>query len=180
MEEDVAQYIWNCYTCARAKLSHQSKAGILKPLDPPANTWEEVSIDFVTGLPTSKKGNDTILVVVDRLTEMQHFILCSTLGEGASAPAVAKLYLDYVRKHHCLPKSIVSDQGKQFDSLCWRRLSERLGIKVAMSTASYPQTDGQRRNANAVMEQYLGCYVRYLQEDLDKFLPLAKFAHNNA
>ncbi len=116
-------------------------------------------MDFVSGLPESKSGNNSVLVVVDRLSKMRYLVLCSTKNQGTAAPAIAQLYIDHVWKLHGLPRTIVLDRGKQFDSLFWRRLCERLGIKVAMSTAYHPQTDGQTENANAVMEQYLRCYV---------------------
>ncbi len=119
-------------------------------------------MDFVSGLPESKSGNNSIFVVVDRLFKMRHYIPCSTNNQGTAALAVAQLYLNHVWKLHNLPRTIVSNQGKQFNSLFWRRLCKLLWIKVAMSTAYHPQTNGQTENTIEVMEQYLRCYVNYL------------------
>lgn len=102
-------------------------------------------MDFVTGLPPSE-GFDAILVVVDRLTKMRYLIPCN---ETASAPNVARMYIDHVWKLHGLSK------GQQFTASFWSDLCVRLQIQSWLSTAFHPQTDGQTERANAIMEQYL-------------------------
>lgn len=181
MKQTISRFIRNCHTCARAKPSRQRLRGLLKPLAVPSNRWEEISMDLVTGLPkTQLQGQtvDAVLVVIDRLTKMRHLIACSTDG-GTTAPEIAKLFIRHVWKHHGLPRTIVSDRGPQFDALFWRHTCRRLGIKATLSTAFHPQTDGQTENANAFMEQYLRCYVTYLQDDWAEWLSLAEFASNN-
>jgi len=132
-------------------------------------------MDFVTGLPESE-GYDAIWVVVDRLTKMRHLVPCKSSIDTAG---LSDLFINYVWKLHGLPNTIVSDRGTQFASAFWRHLCARLGIEVKLSTAFHPQTDGQTERLNAVMEQYLRCYVNYLQDDWVKWLPLAEFASNN-
>ena len=133
-------------------------------------------MDFITYLPESN-GYDAILVVVDRLTKMKHFMACKGTYD---AEEVARLYTKYVWKIHGLPKTIVSDRGAQFVSVFWRHLTRRLGIQALLSTAYHPETDGQTEIANAFLEQYLRGQVSYLQDDWSKWLPLAEFALNNA
>lgn len=132
-------------------------------------------MDFVTGLPTSE-GFDAILVVVDRLTKMRHLIPCN---DTATAPDVARLYLDHVWKLHGLPEAIVSDRSPQFTARFWSDLCTLLRIRLRLSTTFHPQTEGQSERANAVMEQYLRLYVSHQQEDWSAFRGMAEFATNN-
>lgn len=133
-------------------------------------------MDFITHLPTSE-GRDAILVVVDRLTKMRHFIACN---DTCDAEEVAKLYVENIWKLHGLPSTVISDRGPQFISEFWKHLNKRLQINSLLSTAFHPETDGQTENANAVLEQYLRAYVSYLQDDWTQWLPLAEFAVNQA
>ena len=127
-------------------------------------------------LPVSK-GYTAILVVVDRLTKMAHFI--PTVNE-VDAPFTAQLYLDNVYKLHGLPQDLVSDRGSVFTSRFWTRLLQLIGVKRNLSTAYHPQSDGQTERVNQVMEQYLRLYCDYQQDDWASLLPLAEFAYNNS
>jgi len=132
-------------------------------------------MDFVTGLPI-REGYDAIMVVVDRLTKMQHLIACHTT---INASAVARLYLQNVGKHHGTPMYVTADRGTQFTAQFWQSLLRHLKMKGQMSIPYDPETDGQTERFNAVMEQYLRHYVSYQQEDWVKWLPMAEFAANN-
>ncbi len=181
MKQDTQRYHRNCHVCSRAKVNRDRRA-LLKPLSVPEQRWSDISMDFVTGFPTcTRKGTnyDAVLVVVDRLTKQSHFIPCSEADKETTAVEVAKLYVHHVWKLHGLPKSIVSDRGRQFCALFWRYLCQRLGIQAKLSTAYHPETDGQTENTNALMERYLRSYVTYLQDDWVDWLPLAEFAKNN-
>jgi len=132
-------------------------------------------MDFVTGVPRSKDHGD-IWVVVDRLTKQRRLVPCSTTVD---ARHLADLFLQHVFRLHGLPRTITSDRGPQFACAFWHRLCAQLGIEPRLSTAFHPQTDGQTERMNAVMEQYLRSYVKYLQDDWADWLPIAKFASNN-
>jgi len=121
----------------------------------PEKPWTHISADFITKLPLTQ-GYDSILVVVDRLTKMVHFI--PTI-EKTSAEGLARLFRDNVWKLHSLPESIISDRGPQFTAgLIWE-LNKILGIKSKLSTVFYPQTDGQRERVNQELEQYLRMFI---------------------
>ena len=113
-------------------------------------------MDFVTGLPLSAdwKGDsyDSILVIVDRLTKMVHY---EPVKVTIDAPGLAEVIIDVVVRHHGLPDSIVTDRGSLFTSKFWSSLCYFLGIKQRLSTAFYPQTDGQTKWQNSIMEAYL-------------------------
>jgi len=137
--------------------------------------WEDISMDFVVGLPQCD-GFDAVWVVVDRLSKMRHFIPCHTTID---AMGLAKLFLLVVVRLHGLPKTIVSDRGPQFASTFGGQICNRLGIEQRMSTPFHPQTDGQTEGMNAGMEQYLRVFVNHQRDDWVQQLPLAEFAANN-
>ncbi|KAI0996661.1 Transposon Ty3-I Gag-Pol polyprotein [Podosphaera aphanis] len=175
MRDYIARYVRNCHTCQRSKPNNHGKFGVLRPLPIAQQPWQEVSMDFVTGLPVSK-GCDAILVVVDRLTKMRHLIACTIT---TTSEDLAELYLQHVWKLHGLPTHITSDRGTQFAAHFWKNLCKHLNIEARMSTAFHPETDGQTERFNALMEQYLRSYVSYQQDDWVKWLPMAEFAANN-
>jgi hypothetical protein len=171
----VDRWTRNCHTCRRTTPSREARQGVLRPLPVPQRSWQDISMDFITHLEPSQ-GHDAILVVVDRLTKMKHFIACHGTCD---AEEVARLYTRHVWKIHGLPRTVVSDRGPQFVSAFWKHLNRRLGIKSLLSTAFHPETDGQTERANAILEQYLRAYVSYLQDDWVEWLPLAEFASNS-
>nr|GFD01508.1 putative reverse transcriptase [Tanacetum cinerariifolium] len=74
MKRDVATFVSRCLICQQVKIKHQRASGLLQPLDIPVWKWDEISIDFVTGLPRTQRRHDAIWVVVDRLTKSAHFL----------------------------------------------------------------------------------------------------------
>ena len=126
----------------------------------PEKSWTHILADFITKLPLAQ-GYDLILVVVDRLTKMVHFI--PTI-ERTSAEGLARLFRDNVWKLHGLPESIISDRGLQFITGLIRELNRMLGIKSKILTTFYPQTDGQTKRVNQELEQYLRMLIDYRQE----------------
>ena len=173
--DTVKRYVGNCRTCAVTKASRDKYHGLLKPLPIPNQRWKEVSMDFVTDLP-SCEGFDSIMAVIDRLTKQRHYI---PTNKTITSEGVADLYYGNVWRHRGLPSAATSDRGTQFVSDFWQRLTKRLGIESRLSTAYHPETDGQTENANAVMEQYLRAFVSHFQDDWVKWLPGAEFAVNN-
>ncbi|KAL5592954.1 uncharacterized protein BROUX77_001646 [Berkeleyomyces rouxiae] len=176
MRRDVIRYIRNCEVCQRIKSARHSPYGLLKPLTIPQARWTSVSLDFITGLPVSNSF-DMILVVIDRLSKMAHFIPCDS---SLDAAGFAKLYLSAVYRLHGLPLDIVSDRGSLFTSAFSKALAKLLGIKQNLSTAFHPQTDGQTERVNSILEQYLRGYTNYRQDNWADLLPLAEFSYNDS
>jgi len=137
--------------------------------------WTHISVDFITKLPLAQ-GYDSILVVVNRLTKMVHFIPTTekTLAEG-----LARLFRDNVWKLHELLESIISDQGLQFMAGLIKELNRMLGIKSKLSTAFHPQIDGQTERVNQELEQYLRMFIDHRQEQWPEWLETAEFTYNN-
>jgi transposase InsO family protein len=132
-------------------------------------------MDYIEQLPPSN-GYNSILVIVDRIMKQAIFIPCYTTDKAID---LAKQYVQHVFSKHGVPFSITSDRGKLFVSEIWKEICDMLDIKLALSTAYHPETDGQTERVNQILEQYLQCYVAYLQDDWSELLPLAEFAYNN-
>ena len=113
MKRDVATHVALCDICQRVKAEHQRPAGLLQPLQISVWKWEEISMDFIVGLPRTRDGYDSIWVIVDRLTKVAHFIPMRTTYTSAK---LAELYMSRIVCLHGVPKKIVSDRGTQFTS----------------------------------------------------------------
>ena len=121
----------------------------------PEKPWIHILADFITKLPIAQEYN-SILVVVDRLTKMVHFI--STI-EKILAEGLARLFRDNVWKLHGLPENIISDGELQFAAGLMRELNQILGIERKMLMAFHSQTDGQTERVNQELEQYLRMFI---------------------
>jgi hypothetical protein len=118
MKVDVESFVKQCRVCQQAKHTHTHPAGLLQPLPIPEGVWQDISMDFVEGLPNSE-GYTVILVVVDRFTKYAHFI---PLKHPYTALSVARSVLDTVVKLHGLPHSIVTNRDRVFPSAFWKEL----------------------------------------------------------
>ena len=122
--------------------------------------WTHISADFITKLPLAQ-GYNSILVVVDRLTKMAHFIPTT---EKTSAEGLARLFRDNVWKLHGLPESIISDRGLQFVAGLMRELNRILEIESKLLMTFHPQTDRQTERVNQKLAQYLRMFIDHRQE----------------
>ncbi|WVZ70782.1 LOW QUALITY PROTEIN: hypothetical protein U9M48_019422 [Paspalum notatum var. saurae] len=169
------QNMSRCVTL-RVKAEHQRPAGLLQPLKILEWKWEEISMDFIVGLPRTQKGYNSIWVVVDRLTKVAHFISVNTTYSGAR---LAELYISRIVCLHGVPKRIISDRSSQFTSRFWEQLHDSLDSKLRFSTAYHPQTDGQTERTNQILEDMLrACAIQY-GTGWDKSPPYAEFSYNN-
>ena len=175
LRDDVEQYVKSCVTCQQNRAQFRKEAGLLRPLPIPTKCWKSVSMDFKTHLPESK-GFDSIMVVVDRVSKMAHFV---ATRDTATAQEVGRLYFDKVVKHHRMQKSIISDRDPKFTSRFWRALWKKLGTELKMSTAFRPQIDGQTERVNLVLQEYLRNYVNADQTDWADHISMAEFSYNN-
>ncbi len=176
LQAEVTEYVKTCPVCQRNRKPTHKPYGEMLSLPVPRDTWTSVSMDFVTGLPTTPRGHDSIMVVVDRMSKMVHLIATQT---SVTAQQVAQLYQDRVFALHGLPDDIVSDRDSKFTSAFWKNLHKLLGTNLNMSTAFHPQTDGQTERMNSTMEDMLRHYVSPNQQNWDLILSLAEFCMNN-
>jgi hypothetical protein len=176
LKQDVEHFVHQCEICQKAKHNTQHPAGLLQPLPIPQGAWQEVTMDFVEGLPTSEHFN-AIVVVLDRLTKYAHFI---PVKHPYNAQGIAKLFLDNVVKLHGLPCSIVTDRDPIFLSTFWKELFKLYDVKLALTTAYHPQTDGQTKRVNQCLEMYLRSAIHDSPKQWKSWLPLAELWYNSS
>jgi hypothetical protein len=177
MKREIAKFVMECDVCQRVKAEHQRPAGLLQPLSIPLWKWEEISMDFIVGLPKTPSGNDSIWVIVDRLTKSAHFI---PVKITFSLEKLAKLYIKEIVSLHGVPLRIASDRDPRFVSNFWKSLHKALGAKLDFSTAYHPRSDGQTERVNQIVEDMLRACVLEFKGAWDEYMPLAEFAYNNS
>ncbi|KAL0561379.1 hypothetical protein IC582_001804 [Cucumis melo] len=177
MKREVAEFVSKCLVCQQVKAPRQKPAGLIQPLSIPEWKWENVSMDFITGLPRTLRGFTVIWVVVDRLTKSAHFVP----GKSTyTASKWAQLYMSEIVRLHGVPVSIVSDRDARFTSKFWKGLQTAMGTRLDFSTAFHPQTDGQTERLNQVLEDMLRACALEFPGSWDSHLHLMEFAYNNS
>lgn len=140
LRDDVTRFIANCLDCQLTKYYEAKRsAGLLCPLPIPYRPWEDLSMDFIVGLPPYH-GQTTIFVVVDHFSKGIHLGMLPT---SHTAHMVASLFLNIVLKLHGFPRSIVSDRDPLFISQFWQELFRLSGTVLRMSSTYHPQSDGE-------------------------------------
>ncbi|GJS04391.1 putative reverse transcriptase domain-containing protein [Tanacetum coccineum] len=177
IKKDIVVYVSKCLTCLKVKAEHQRPSSLRQQPEIPKWKWERISMDFVTKLPRTSSGHDTIWVIMDRLTKSAHFL---PMREDYKMDRLARLYLNDIVARHDVPISIISDRDSHFTSRFWHSMQEALGTWLDMSTAYYPQTDGQSERTIQTLEDMLRACVLNFGGSWDVHLPLVKFSYNNS
>ncbi|GKB03240.1 putative reverse transcriptase domain-containing protein, partial [Tanacetum coccineum] len=145
MKKDIAEYVSRCLICLKVKAEHQRPSGLLQQPEIPEWKWDRIAIDFVTKLPRTSSGHDTIWVVLNEI--------------------VAR---------HGVPISIISDRDSRFTSRFWQSMQETFGTRLDMSTAYHPQTNGQSERTVQTLEDMLRACVLDFGGSWDTHLPLVR------
>lgn len=175
--EYVREYTRTCPSCQLSKPRNTRKGGLLHSHSIPSHAWDVMSMDFISGLPTTAAGHDAILTCVCMLTKMVRLIPCTKQTDAEEA---ARLVQQHVWSLFGTPTRVVSDRDPRFQSTFWQTLMRLIRTKLNMSTSFHPETDGQTERAHRVIEEILRHYVREDQSDWDELLPVAEFAINSA
>jgi len=176
MRRDVQRFVSRCTTCQKAK-SHLNPHGLYMPLHVPSIHWADISMDFVLGLPRTKRGRDSVFVVMDRFSKMAHFIPCHKSDDVVH---IADLFFQEIVRLHGMPSTIVSDRDAKFLSHFWRTLWNKLGTKLLFSTTCHPQTDGQTEVVNHTLGTMLRAVLKKNLKMWEECLPHVEFAYNRA
>ncbi|GKD65661.1 putative reverse transcriptase domain-containing protein, partial [Tanacetum coccineum] len=139
--------------------------------------YEGITMDFVTKLPKTSSGHNTIWVIVDRLTKSAHFL---PMSEDYKMEMLARLYLNKIVARHGVQISIISDRDSRFTSRFWQSMQEVLGTRLDMSMAYHPQTDSQSERTIQTLEDMLRAYVLDFEGSWDVHLLLVEFSYNNS
>ncbi|GJS46814.1 putative reverse transcriptase domain-containing protein [Tanacetum coccineum] len=178
-----------CYGDLRTVIMHESHkskysihpgqrpSGLLVQPKIPEWKWDNITMDFVTKLPKSSQGYDTIWVIVDRLTKSAIF---TPMRETDPLDKLARMYLKEVVTRHGIPVSIICDRDPRFASNFWRSLQNALGTNLDMSTAYHPQTDGQSERTIQTLEDMLRACAIDFGKGWVNHLPLVEFSYNNS
>jgi len=177
MERDIADFVAKCPNCQQVKVEHQKPGGMTQEIDIPTWKWEVINMDFITGLPRTRRQHDSIWVIVDRVTKSSRFLKVMTTD---SAEDYAKLYINDIVRLHGVPLSIISYRGPQFTSHFWKSFQKGLGTQVNLSTSFHPQTDGQAERTIHTLEDILRACVINFKGSWDDHLPLIELAYNNS
>ncbi|GJY53446.1 putative reverse transcriptase domain-containing protein [Tanacetum coccineum] len=177
MKADIATYVSKCLTCAKVKAEHQRPSGLLVQPKIPEWKWDNITMDFVTKLPKSSQGYDTIWVIVDRLTKSAIF---TPMRETDPLDKLKRIYLKEMVTRHGIPVSIICDHDPRFVSNFWRLLQNALGTSLDMSTAYHPQTDGQSKRTIQTLEDMLRACAIDFGKGWVNHLPLVEFSYNNS
>ena len=134
-------------------------------------------MDFVVWLPLTGRKQDSVWVVVNRLTKSAHFLPVRT---DYSLDKLAELYIKEIVRLHGIPIFIILDRDPRFTPRFWGKLQEALGTRLNFSTAFHPQTDGQLKRVIQIMEDILrSCVIDY-EGSWDRHIPLVEFVYNNS
>ena len=180
MRKDVENWVSECVICQRSTIRRHKPYGLLQPIPPADEPFQQVTMDFITDLPESEWGKekyDAILVIIDRFTKHATYIRAR---KTTNAAELARLYTHYILRPFGVPKTIISDRGTVFTSNSWKEFQEALDTEVRWSTAYHPQTDGQTERQNQTLEQYLRCFCNFEQDNWACLLDAAEFAYNDS
>jgi len=182
MSQDVAEYVATCPACQGKAVHRHKPYGELEPLPLPADLrpFKEISLDWITGLPESRRGGKTynsILTIVCRVTKYALFI---PTREDTTAVDLAEQFFENVECRFGTPDGVVSDRDSRITSAFWSEICDIQMIKRRLSTAFHAQTDGQSETLNRIIEDYLRAYSAEDQTAWARLLPVAQFAYNNS
>ncbi|GJW67235.1 putative reverse transcriptase domain-containing protein [Tanacetum coccineum] len=172
MKADIATYVSKCLTCAKSGPEHQRPSGLLVQPMIPEWKWDNITMDFVTKLPKSSQGYNTIWVIVDRLTKS---VIFTPMKDTDPLDKLARMYLKEVITRHEIPVSIICDRDPRFASNFWRSLQNALGTNLDMSTTYHPQTDGQSERTIQTLEDMLRACAIDFGKGWVNHLPLVEF-----
>lgn len=174
MSKEIQKYVAECNICQRNKSENVPIPGLLHPLYIPNQKWEEISMNFIEGLPACD-GKDKIFVVVDKLTKYAHFMAIKKID---TTKQIVDVFCKNIYKLHGFPKVIVSDRDVRFKGKFWKEFCHQAGISLNMSSAYHPQIDGQIEIFNKCLETYLRCFIIDQQNRWTQWLHLAKWWYN--
>jgi hypothetical protein len=145
------------------------QSDLLQPLPIPEWKWEIISLDFITGLPKNQKKNDSIMVVIDKLSKSAHFIPVKSTYKAIN---IAEIFMKEIFRLHGIPKMVISHRDVKFMSKFWKELFAGLDTNLNFSTSYHPQMDGKTERTNHILEDMLRMYVRMKPTKWEEYLHL--------
>jgi hypothetical protein len=156
MKRETARYVSECDTYRKVKADYMKPGGLLHPLSIPEWKWDDISMDFIVGLPLTARMFDSIWVIMDQLSKSTHFI---PIHKNYNVQKYAGIYVAHVLCLHGVLKMIISDQGLQFVTRFWEQLHASLRTHLIHSSAYQPQMFGQTERVNKILKDMLRACV---------------------
>jgi hypothetical protein len=169
-------YIRSYTICTIAKTTTK-KHGLYTSLPTPDKPWESISMEYMSGLPSTKRGNDYVFVVVDHFSKMAILAACKN---NIIIEATAKILFKRVSVHFRIPQTIVSYQNSWFLNTFWLSLQSLLDTKLIKSTAFYPHTNGKIEVVNQMIIHILCMYKSKHPRTWDEILPYVQHSYNRS
>jgi hypothetical protein len=138
--------------------------------------WETISLDFITGLPKTRKQNDSIMVVIDKLSMFAHLIPIKSTFKAIN---IAEIFMKEIFRLHGILKMVISDRDVKFTSAFWKELFAGINTNLNFSMSYHLQTDGHTKRTNQIVEDMLCMYIRTKPNKWEDYLHLVEFAYNN-
>jgi transposase InsO family protein len=178
MSREIKRYIATCDVCQKIKPKRHGPVGLLQPIPIPTQPFEVISMDFITKLPITKGGFNSILVIVDKLTKYALFIPTVT---SLNEEGCARLFFHHVVSKFGLPRQIISDRDVQWRGDFWKEICRLMGMRQSLTTAYHPQANGQTEIVNQYLEIVLRAYVgsEDRKERWDKYLDALSLSFNS-
>jgi hypothetical protein len=176
MKKYIVEYIAKCWECQKVKDENRHPNCLLEPLSIPEWKWEVVRMDFITKLHRTNKHHDSIMVMMDKLTKVAHFIPVKLTHKETN---VVDICMREVSRFHGIPKTIVFDRDLNFTSKLWKGLFKVFGTNLNFSTTYHPEYDGKIERVNQVIEDMLRMYVMDKPSKWEDYLHLVEFSYNN-
>ncbi|KAH0730003.1 hypothetical protein KY289_001191 [Solanum tuberosum] len=162
--DGVLRFVAKCLNCQQVKVEHQRPGSLSQDIGNPTWNWDDVNMDFIVGLPRTRRQHDSIWVVIDQMTKSAHLIPVKVYFPMED---YAKLYIREIVKLHGVSLSIIFDRVIQFTSHFWKSFQNGHGTKVKLSTTFHPQTDGQAERTIQTLEDMLrACVIDFKSSEL--------------
>ena len=140
MKGETTKYLSRCQDCQQVKVEHHHLVGLLQPLPVPEWKWETISLDFITGFPRTQKQNDSIMVVIDKLSKSAHFIPIKSTFKAIN---IAEIFMKEIFRLYGIPKMAILDRDVKFTSIFWKELFAGLNTNLNFNTSYHPQMNGR-------------------------------------
>jgi RNase H-like domain found in reverse transcriptase/Integrase zinc binding domain/Reverse transcriptase (RNA-dependent DNA polymerase)/Integrase core domain len=175
MPDGVREYVTHCPVCQRTKQTNQPKPP-LRPLPAPARPFQHITLDWISGFPTDRRRKNSLLHIVDRFSKWVISIPCTkTMNTAQLCDVLYKEVFSWVG----LPESITGDRDSRLTASQMRALLKFLNIKLKLSVAYHPQTDGTTERFHSTMLQMLRAFVNSTQRDWSEHVPALLYAYHN-
>ncbi|CAF2756852.1 unnamed protein product [Rotaria sp. Silwood2] len=175
MKAVIISYIKSCTECSKYNVDRHKPPGFLQPIEPPADVFQILGMDWWGPVQTLIDGNRYILVITDRLSGY----VFATASPTNTAQDTARILFEEVILTHGPPDIVITDQGTHFNNELLQAVINLIGSKHIFSTPYHPQTNGQTERWNSTFATQLAKFCNDDHNNWDTYLPSIVYAYNH-